>query len=190
MIENKLPGSASPALARFADILCMYNLELFTEQLKSILMGPPSPLDERTIMFRLAEHAVHVCAVGMLESQNRKADAEKLRVLPPITDQTTARAAKLVADCLEEKPIRHARGAAHFAACDESDTTAVGRAAEHAAYAVAESADSYTREEDSRRVYDAAAALLTMLRTGSAVARVSISGTTRNFDDGTVLTKQ
>jgi hypothetical protein len=145
----------------------MYNLEVFTPQLRSILTGPPSPLDERTIMFRLTEHAVHVCAVGLLESQHRQADADKLRDVPPITDQTTARAAKLAADCLKEKPVRHARGAAHFASCDETDAVAIGRAVEHAAYAVAESASAAPREEDSQRVFDAAAALITVLRTGA-----------------------
>ena len=95
MSEAKLPDNVSPALARFADVLCMYNIEVFSAQLRHLLAGPPSHLDERTIMFRLAEHAVHVSAVEMLEARDRKADADSLRSLAPITDQATARAARL-----------------------------------------------------------------------------------------------
>jgi hypothetical protein len=166
MLESNLPGNVSPALARFADVLCMYELDLFSQQLKCVLAGPPSPLEERAIMFRLAEHAVHVCAVELLEAQDRKADAATLRCLAPITDQATARAAKLAADALESKSIGHARGAAHFAACDADDTGAPGRAAEHAAYAVAQTAGCYNDPEHARRVYDAAINLLTVLHVG------------------------
>jgi len=165
MSEVKLPNNVSPALARFADVLCMYQLELFSQQLGALLKGPPCPLDERAIMFRLADYAVHVCATELLEAQDRRADAERLRGLPPIVDQGTARAAKQIADALENKPVEHARGAAHFAACDPCDECAPARAAEHAAYAVAQTASSYTNPQDAERVYTAAVELLTRLRT-------------------------
>ena len=170
MTEAKLPDNVSPALARFADVLCMYNLEVFSPQLGGLLAGPPSRLDERTIMFRLAEHAVRVLAVETLEARDRKEDADSLRSLAPITDQVTARAARLATDTLEGKPVGHARGAALFAACDASDECAPTRAAEHAAYAVAETAACYADPEATRRVYDAAVELLTVLRTGPPLA--------------------
>jgi hypothetical protein len=100
MSEAKLPDNVSPALARFADVLCMYNLEMFGPQLGVLLAGPPSRLDERTIMFRLAEHAVRVSAVETLEERDRKGDANILRSLAPITDQATARAARIATDTL------------------------------------------------------------------------------------------
>ena len=174
MTEFNLPTNVSPALVRFADVLCMYDFELFSPQLRDLLGGPPSPLDERTIMFRLTEHAVHVCAVVVLESQDRTADADTLRTLAPITDQTTARAARLAADSLECKSIAHARGAAHFAACDPDDTGVVGRAAEHAAYAVAAAASCCREPEGVRRVYDAAVNLLALLHFGSPPAVVDL----------------
>ena len=95
MSEAKLPDNVSTALARFADVLCMYDIDVFSPQLKDLLTGPASRLDERTIMFRLAEHAVHVSAVELLEARDRKADADRLRSLAPITDQATARAARV-----------------------------------------------------------------------------------------------
>ena len=167
MIEVKLPDNVSPALARFADVLCMYNLEMFVPQLGSLLAGPPSCLDERTIMFRLAEHAVRVSAVETLEERNRKDDANVLRSLAPITDQATARAARLAADTLDGNPVSHARGAALFAASDASDASAPARAAEHAAYAIAETARCCADPEKTRRVFAEAVALLTALRAGS-----------------------
>ena len=166
MSEVKLPDNVSPALARFADVLCMYDLEVFSPQLGGLLNGPPSRYDERTIMFRLAEYAVHVSAVETLEARDRTEDANSLRSLAPITDQATARAARLATDTLEGKPVCHARGAALFAASDESDAGAPARAAEHAAYAVAETAGCYDDPENARRIYDAAVALLTALRNG------------------------
>ena len=72
MSEAKLPDNVSPALARFADVLCMYNLEMFGPQLGTLLAGPRSRLDERTIMFRLAEHAVHVSASRRSKSETGK----------------------------------------------------------------------------------------------------------------------
>ncbi len=170
MSEVKLPDNVSPALARFADVLCMYDLEVFSAQLKSLLAGSPSRLDERAIMFRLAEHAVRVSAVQMLEAQERKADADRLRSLAPITDQATARAARLATDTIEGKPVSHARGAALFAACDTNDEGAPARTAEHAAYAVAETAACYTDPEAVRKVYDQAVELLALLRTGPPLA--------------------
>jgi hypothetical protein len=170
MTEAKLPDNVSPALARFADVLCMYDLEVFSPQLGGLLAGSPTRLDERTIMFRLAEHAVRVSAVETLEARDRKADADSLRSLAPITDQATARAARLATDTLEGKPVSHARGAALFAASDASDASAPARAAEHAAYAVAETAGCYADPEAARRVYDAAVDLLTALRAGPLLA--------------------
>jgi hypothetical protein len=166
MSETKLPDNVSTALARFADVLCMYNIEVFSPQLKGLLVGPPSLLDERTIMFRLAEHAVHVSAVETLEARDRKADADSLRSLAPITDQATARAARVATDTIEGKPVGHARGAALFAACDANDESAPARTAEHAAYAVAETADCYADPEAARKVYDQAVDLLAVLRAG------------------------
>ncbi len=148
----------------------MYNLEMFGPQLGSLLAGPPSRLDERTIMFRLAEHAVRVLAVETLEEQDRKEDANILRGLAPITDQATARAARLATDALDGKPVAHARGAALFAASDASDASAPARAAEHAAYAVAETAGCYANPEETRRIFDEAVDLLTVLRTGPLLA--------------------
>jgi hypothetical protein len=168
--EVKLPDNVSLALARFADVLCMYDIEVFSAQLKGLLAGPASRLDERTIMFRLAEHAVHVSAVEMLEARDRKADADNLRSLAPIVDQATARAARLATDTIEGKPVGHARGAALFAACDANDEGAPARAAEHAAYAVAERASCYADPEAARKVYDEAVDLLAALRTGPPVA--------------------
>lgn len=170
MSEVKLPENVSPALARFADVLCMYDLEVFSRQLGGLLNGPPSRLDERAIMFRLAEHAVHVCAVELLELQDRKADATTLRDLAPITDQASARAARVAVDALESKPVDHARGAAHFAACDGGDACAPSRTAEHAAYAVAQTAGCHSDVLGSRRVFDAAVDLLSDLRTGPLLA--------------------
>jgi hypothetical protein len=170
MSEAKLPDNVSPALARFADVLCMYDIEVFSAQLKGLLAGPPSRLDERTIMFRLAEHAVRVSAVEALEACDRKADADSLRSLAPITDQATARAARLATDIIEGKPVAHARGAALFAACDANDEGAPARTAEHAAYAVAETAGCYADPGAARKVYDQAVDLLTVLRTGPPVA--------------------
>ena len=170
MSAAKLPDNVSPALARFADVLCMYNLEMFGPQLGNLLAGPPSRLDERTIMYRLAEHAVRVSAVETLEERDRKEDANVLRRLAPITDQATARAARLATDTLDGKPVGHARGAALFAASDASDVDAPARAAEHAAYAVAETAGCYADPEETRRVFDEAVELLTGLRTGPLLA--------------------
>ena len=170
MSEVKLPDNVSPALARFADVLCMYNLEVFSPQLGGLLSGPPGRLDERAIMFGLTEHAIHVCAIETLEVQDHRADADILRKLPPITDQATAKAAKLAVDTLENKSVDHARGAAHFAACDQGDAGAPARAAEHAAYAVAQTAACYANPEDSRRVYAAAVDLLSALRSGPLLA--------------------
>lgn len=164
MIDTLLPGNASPALARFADVLCMYNLEVFSEQLRCLLAGPPSPIEERAIMFRLADHAVRVCAVETLEAEDRSMDADTLRRLTPITDQAAARAARLALDSLTSKPVGHARGAAHFACCDADDSCAPGRAAEHAAYAVAQAAACHADPEHTRRVYSAAVELLGVLR--------------------------
>jgi hypothetical protein len=147
----------------------MYDIEVFGPQLKQLLAGPPSRLDERAIMFRLAEHAVRVSAVQTLEAQDRKADAETLRSLAPITDQSTARAARLATDTIDGKPVAHARGAALFAACDANDEAAPVRAAEHAAYAVAQTA-SCAKPEAARKVFDQAVELLAVLRTGPLVA--------------------
>ncbi len=165
MAEVKLPDNVSPALARFADVLCMYNFEVFSAELADLLKGSPNRLDERTIMFRLAEHAVHVAAIGTLEAQHRQADADALRSLAPINDRETARAARIAADGMEGRPIEHARGAALFAACDAGDAQAPGRTAEHAAYAVAKTA-SCCKPEDADQVYDAAVDLLKVLRGG------------------------
>ena len=121
-------------------------------------------------MFRLAEHAVHVSAVEILEAGDRRADAERLRSLAPITDQATARAARVATDTIEGKPVSHARGAALFAACDANDEGAPARTAEHAAYAVAEAASCYAEPEAARKVYDEAVDLLATLRTGPRVA--------------------
>jgi hypothetical protein len=170
MSEAKLPGNVSTALARFADVLCMYNIDVFSPQLKDLLTGPASRLDERTIMFRLAEHAVHVSAVEMLEARDRKADADRLRSLAPITDQATARAARVATDTIEGKPVGHAHSAALFAACDANDEGAPARTAEHAAYAVAATACCYADAEAARKVYDEAVDLLAALRTGPRVA--------------------
>ena len=170
MTEAKLPDNVSPALARFADVLCMYDLEVFSLQLAGLLAGPPSRLDERAIMFRLAEHAMRVSAVETLEARARTGDADCLRKLAPIIDQATARAARLAVDTLEGKPVGHARGAALFAGCDASDAGAPARVAEHAAYAVAEAASCCANPRDARRVYDAAVDLLTGLRTGPLLA--------------------
>ena len=57
--------------------------------------------------------------------------------------------------------------AALFAA---SDAGAPARAAEHAAYAVAETAGCYASPEETRRVFHEAVDLLTILRTGSLLA--------------------
>lgn len=170
MTEVKLPENVSPALARFADVLCMYNLEVFSKQLGSLLAGAPTRLDERTIMFRLADHAVHVSAVETLEAQHRQRDADTLRSLAPITNQVTARAARLAVDTLEGRSVEHARGAALFAGCDDGDAQAPARTAEHAAYAIAETASCCTRPEDACRVYDAAVDLLSVLREGPLLA--------------------
>lgn len=170
MSEAKLPDNVSPALARFADVLCMYDVEVFSAQLKSLLAGSPSRLDERTIMFRLAEYAVRVSAVQTLEALDRKTDADRLRSLAPITDQATARAARLATDTIDGKPVSHARGAALFAACDASDEAAPARTAEHAAYAVAESAGCHSDPQVARKVYDQAVDLLALLRATPLVA--------------------
>lgn len=166
MTEVKLPKNVSPALARFADVLCMYDFAVFSAQLALVLEGSRSPLDERAIMFRLTEQAVHVWAVELLEIQQRSADADVLRRLAPITNRVAARAAREAADALEGKPVGHARGAALFASCDSSDECAPARAAEHAAYAVAQTATSYANRGDARRVYDGAVGLLAALRAG------------------------
>lgn len=170
MSETRLPDNVSPALARFVDVLCMYDLERFGPQLGSLLAGPKSRLDERTIMFRLAEHAIHVSAVQTLEACDRVTDAGRLRNLAPITDPFTASVARHAVDKLEGRPLVHARDAALFAAGDDADRTAPGRTAEHAAYAIAETAAACVSAEDARKVYDAASELLAVLRTGPAVA--------------------
>ena len=166
MIEVKLPKNVSPALARFADVLCMYDLPVFSAQLALVLEGSRTPLDERAIMFRLTEQAIHVWAVELLEIQRRSADADSLRRLAPITDRASARAAREAADALDGKPVGHARGAALFASCDSSDDCAPARAAEHAAYAAAQTAACCARPDDARRVYDSAVGLLAALRAG------------------------
>jgi hypothetical protein len=164
--EVKLPKNVSPALARFADVLCMYDLAVFSAQLALVLEGSPGPLDERAFMFRLTEQAIRVWAVELLEIQGRNADAETLRRLAPVTDRATARAAREAADALEGKPVGHARGAALFASCDSSDECAPARAAEHAAYAAAQTATAHANRDDARRVYDSAVAVLAALRAG------------------------
>ena len=71
---------------------------------------------------------------------------------------------------MEGKPVAHARGAALFAACDANDESAPARTAEHAAYAVAETAGCYPDPGASRKVYDQAVDLLSVLRSGPLVA--------------------
>ena len=43
MSEAKLPDNVSPALARFADVLCIYKLEIFGPQLRNLLAGARDP---------------------------------------------------------------------------------------------------------------------------------------------------
>lgn len=156
-MTDTLPRSMSPTLAGFIDPLAAREAALFGE-LRSFFRTSRAPQDEQQLRYRLADHAVRVCAAEVLLHESRAAQSQDLRALPTIVDATTARAAAQAvraSNGLEAAAL--AAQNATIAAADVNDPGFVG---EQAAYSVLALADFYVEPGERRRVLDAAVGLL------------------------------
>jgi hypothetical protein len=160
MSEATLPVSV--ALLNFAATLAKRDPEWFRPKVAMLTHIGYNWRKEETIIFRLADHAVRVWGAAMLELKDRKADADKLRSLSPITNRETSEAATATLESLDAAIVSHAKDCAASAAGDVGTPEFVGSQAAYAAIALANSYGDQRKLD----VFESAAALLAELRSG------------------------
>ncbi|MEO6603547.1 MAG: hypothetical protein ABIQ16_26930 [Polyangiaceae bacterium] len=158
MTETSLPTSL--ALVNFASTLARRDPDWFRPEAALLGHFGASLRAEDTIIFRLADQAVRVWGAAMLELNDRKCDADALRMLPPITDRQSSAVAVTTILEFDCRMVSHANNCATAAAGDAGSSEFIGSQAAFAAIALA---NGY---HDRRKldVYESAAALLDELR--------------------------
>ncbi|MES1184235.1 MAG: hypothetical protein ABUL60_10485 [Myxococcales bacterium] len=159
MTHASLHGT-SATLAGFLEPLSAREGAVFATLLTFFRQHAPA-LDEQELRYRLADHAVRVCAAEVLVHEKCVSQSQELRDLPPIYDSTTALAAAYA--------VRAAKGLESAALAAENATIAAakvdepGFVGEQAAYAVLALVDFYVGPDERRRVLGAVVGLLNSL---------------------------
>jgi len=163
-MENTSPLRLSAAVAGFLEPLAVREATIFGE-LRNFFPRGAGGLDEQEVRYRLADHAVRVCAAQALAHANSPSQSQRLRELPAIVDRATALAAAQAvraANGLESAAL--AAQEAPIAAASVNDPGFVG---EQAAYSVLALADFYLEPAERHQVLEDAAALITSLSTAA-----------------------